>query len=82
MLYHWAGNAIILSTMRMNWQHIRRAMNLVIREGVTAETSWQEHNRIVDALMRGDVTQAAAEMEGHIVRAQAKTMEAVERPRP
>jgi DNA-binding GntR family transcriptional regulator len=82
MLYHWAGNAIILSTMRMNWQHIRRAMNLVIREGVTAETSWQEHNRIIEALMRGDVAQAAAEMEGHIVRAQAKTMEALERPRP
>ena len=74
MIYDWSGNATIISTMRMNWQHIRRAMNLVIREGIAAETSWQEHTRILEALLRGDVDKAASEMQEHIVSAQAKTV--------
>ena len=79
MIYDWAGNETILSTMQMNWQHIRRAMALVVREGIAAEISWQEHTRIVEALLRGDVDEAAQEMQGHIVRAQAKTVEALKR---
>ena len=77
MIYGWAGNEIIISTMRMNWQHIRRAMSLVVREGISAETSWQEHGRIVDALLGGSVDDAALEMTGHISRAQEKTMAAL-----
>ena len=73
MIYEWAGNAVIAETMRMHWHHIRRAMGVVLRQGVASETSWEEHERIVDALMRCDVDFAEEEMRRHIEHAKAKT---------
>ncbi|MEQ6250333.1 GntR family transcriptional regulator [Sulfitobacter sp. HNIBRBA3233] len=69
MIYGWTGNQIILSTMQMHWQHIRRSIGVVIQKGVAARTSWEEHERIVDAMMRDDVESAVSEMEDHIARA-------------
>lgn len=74
MLYDWTGNTTIRTTMRLNWQHMRRAMAEVIRDGVAARTSWEQHGRIIDALMRGDVEQAAKEMHSHIDSAASKTI--------
>lgn len=73
MIYAWAGNATIAATMRTNWHHIRRSMGVVVRGGVAAETSWEEHTKIIDALMHGDIDAAERAMKGHIERAQAKT---------
>lgn len=73
MIYGWSGNATILATMCMHWQHIRRAMGVVLRDNQSAEASWDEHTRVITAMLQGDADTAAAEMEGHIVRAQAKT---------
>lgn len=75
MIYGWTGNPIILSTMQMHWQHMRRSIGLVIQKGVAAHTSWEEHERIIDAMMRGDVDGAVAEMQDHIARAQLITTE-------
>ena len=75
MIYGWTGNPIILSTMQMHWQHMRRSIGLVIRKGVAARTSWEEHERIIDAMLRDDVDRAVAEMQDHIARAQQITTE-------
>lgn len=73
MIYDWAGNPAIRDTMRTNWNHIRRAMGVVLRRGVASKTSCEEHDRIIAALMRSDVEQAEDEMRQHIERAQEKT---------
>ena len=75
MIYGWTGNPAIVSTMRMHWHHIRRAMSMVVRESVAARTSWEEHERIIDAMMQDQPDAAVLEMQNHIARAQAKTVE-------
>lgn len=73
MIYSWTGNTAIQDTMRTNWSHIRRSMGVVLRRGGASKTSWEEHDRIITALMRGDVECAEQEMKQHIERAQEKT---------
>lgn len=55
MIYDWSGNETIATAMRNNWHHIHRAMGVVVRQGISAETSWQEHQKIIDALMSANV---------------------------
>ncbi|MFT4784425.1 MAG: DNA-binding GntR family transcriptional regulator [Paracoccaceae bacterium] len=73
MIYDWSGNATIATTMRTNWHHIRRAMGVVVRQGISAETSWQEHQEIIDALLNDDVVSAENVMRRHIEQAQHAT---------
>jgi DNA-binding GntR family transcriptional regulator len=60
--------------MRTNWHHIRRSMAVVVRGVVSADTSWTEHSRVIEALMQGDVARAEDEMKAHIDHAMAKTV--------
>ena len=73
MIYDWSGNATIATTMHNSWHHIRRAMGVVVRQGISAETSWTEHQQIIDALMSKDVEAAENFMRRHIEQAQLKT---------
>ena len=73
MIYDWSGNETIATAMRNNWHHIRRAMGVVVRQGISAETSWQEHQKIIDALMSDDVGSAENAMRRHIEKAQHET---------
>lgn len=74
MIYSWTGNDTVQTTMRTNWHHIRRSMAVVVRGAVSAETSWTEHAKIIDALMQGDVDCAEDAMRSHINRAMVKTV--------
>jgi DNA-binding GntR family transcriptional regulator len=74
MIYSWAGNDTLQNTMRTNWHHIRRSMAVVVRGTVSAETSWAEHAKIIEALMQGDVDCAEEAMRSHISRAMVKTI--------
>ena len=73
MIYDWSGNETITTTMNNNWHHIRRAMSVTIRQGVSPEKSWQEHQEIIDALMDNDVESAENSMRQHIEQAQHST---------
>lgn len=63
------GNSIIADTMRLNWQHLRRAMGEVLRYPGLAEQVWNEHERILDAMARGDAATGADLMRRHVVEA-------------
>ena len=81
MICGWTQNPIILSTMQMNWQHIRRSIGLVIHKGLAARTSWEEHERIIEAMLRDDAPGAVSALQDHIARAQqitAKRMQETE----
>lgn len=72
MLYRWSGNAVIASSMRLNWHHIRRTMTAILQVPGTPEASWDDHAQIVDAFFRGEVDMAADAMTCHITKAEEK----------
>jgi DNA-binding GntR family transcriptional regulator len=64
-LYKRSGNSLILSTMTLNWQHLRRCTSEVIN--ATSDGNWGEHEVIFEKMVAGDAQGAAAEMRRHIV---------------
>ena len=74
MIYRWSGNHVIESSMRVNWQHMRRSMAEVLRYPTSARSSWEDHAFVVSAMMDGDVERACDQMRHHITRAREKTL--------
>jgi len=72
LIYELSDNAIIVDAMRLNWQHLRRAMGEVLRfPGMTIQV-WKEHKNIFEAMVVGDDLGAAEQMRNHIEAAPAR----------
>lgn len=54
-LYEAAGNPLLTETLRLYWNHLRRAMITVLEPVGTREQTWDEHEAILDAVLAGDV---------------------------
>lgn len=68
-IYELAGNPIIGETMRLHWYHLRRAMGRVLLYPGMSISVWQEHDRILEAMIRADADAAAELMRRHVVEA-------------
>jgi DNA-binding GntR family transcriptional regulator len=68
-IYELSGNPIIGETMRLHWHHLRRAMGQVLRYPGMSISVWQEHDRILQAMIRGDADRGAELMRRHVVEA-------------
>lgn len=68
-IYELSGNRMIVDTMRLNWQHLRRAMGEVLRHPDIYSRVWREHAAIFELMERGDADNATAKMRDHITRA-------------
>lgn len=69
-IYELSGNPVIGETMRLHWHHLRRAMGQVLRHsGMSIISVWQEHDRILEAMIRADADSAAEFMRQHVVEA-------------
>lgn len=68
-IYELSGNPIIAESMRLNWQHLRRAMSQVLSSPMKPTVAWDEHRRIFEAMRRGDGEGAAALMYQHLTEA-------------
>jgi DNA-binding GntR family transcriptional regulator len=68
-IYEISGNPLIAETMRLHWQHLRRAMGKVLRYPGMSISVWQEHGRILEAMIRGDAAAAAELMHRHLIEA-------------
>lgn len=68
-IYDLSGNSLIVDTMRLNWQHLRRAMGEVLRHPTLSKRVWDEHRAIVDAMGKRDAEQAALLIHGHVANA-------------
>jgi DNA-binding GntR family transcriptional regulator len=68
-IYELSGNPIIGETMRLHWYHLRRAMGQVLRYPGMSISVWQEHDRILEAMVRADPANAAELMRRHVVEA-------------
>jgi DNA-binding GntR family transcriptional regulator len=68
-IYELSGNAMIVDTMRLNWQHLRRAMGEVLRHPQLSTRVWNEHRAIVETMAKGDAERAALLIGGHVMSA-------------
>jgi DNA-binding GntR family transcriptional regulator len=68
-LYELSENPLIIDTMRLNWQHLRRAMEAVLQFKNISTRVWKEHASVIDALSERNFDAAVARIEAHIVRA-------------
>jgi DNA-binding GntR family transcriptional regulator len=72
LIYAISGNKLILETMRLNWQHLRRAMGEVLRIPNFSEKVWCEHALIFEAMVSGEEEKASDVMRDHIKTAYQK----------
>lgn len=68
-IYDLSGNVMIVETMRLNWQHLRRAMGEVLRHPKLSTRVWNEHRAIVETMAKGDADKAARLIGGHVISA-------------
>jgi len=68
-IYDLSGNTMIVETMRLNWQHLRRAMGEVLRHPKLSTRVWNEHRAILDTMAKGDAERAALLIGGHVMSA-------------
>lgn len=65
-IYRLSGNPLLLETMRLYWNHLRRAMGEVLRPTGTRQQVWDEHQSIVDAVAERDSEAAARRSLEHV----------------
>ncbi len=57
-LYELSGNPIIAETASLHWHHIRRLMGGYLQHYRVRDSVWNEHEAILNAVMRGNAEQA------------------------
>lgn len=72
LIYELSENPLIIETMRLNWQHLRRAMGEVLRHPELSARVLDEHAAILDAMASGKAVEAADRMRAHVVSAQER----------
>jgi DNA-binding GntR family transcriptional regulator len=65
-LYGVAGNPLILETMRLYWNHLRRAMGEVLRPSEGRRLVWDEHDALVAAIAAHDPATASDRALRHV----------------
>lgn len=66
LIYQMSGNRLLIDSMEMNWNHLRRAMREVLRRTNYRATVWAEHADILDQLEAGNARRAEKAARHHI----------------
>lgn len=74
-VYEAAGNPLLTETLRLYWHHLRRAMIAVVEPSQGRDLVWDEHDRILDAVLSGDQRQAEKLSLLHIQQAAQRVMQ-------
>jgi DNA-binding GntR family transcriptional regulator len=74
-VYEAAGNPLLTDTLRLYWHHLRRAMAAVIEPPQDRGRVWDEHERILDAVLRGDPQEAQRLSAAHVREASRRVMD-------
>ena len=64
-VYQIAGNPLLVQTMELYWNHLRRSMGHILRQPQSRAVVWDEHEAILRAIMRHDQEAAAARALQH-----------------
>ena len=81
-VYEASGNPLVLESMQLHWQHLRRSMGEVLRRPRFTEKVWREHAAILEAIAAGDRKGAARLIGDHVREARERVgaeLEAAER---
>lgn len=79
LIYRMSGNPVLDQMAEPNWRYLRRVMAEVLRQAEPAAMIWEQHRLIVDAIMRGDPEDAAAQAEAHVRNAASRLTSALTR---
>src|SRR5205814_1129686 len=60
-----AGNPLLADTIRLYWNHLRRAMTQVLQKPARHREIWDEHEAIVEALVAHDPVVASRRATQH-----------------
>lgn len=74
-VYEASGNPLLADTLRLYWHHLRRGMSVVVQPPEGRSRVWEEHERIMQAVLAGDARQAEALSLQHIRQAAQRVME-------
>lgn len=64
-IYMASQNPLIAQSAQQHWRHLRRVMGAVLQFSQQREALWDEHQRIADAIARGDGELAARLIADH-----------------
>jgi DNA-binding GntR family transcriptional regulator len=78
LIYEWSGNPLLAGTAEPHWRYLRRVMGEVMRHADRPEVIWRQHERILDAIVRGDAAVAEARAVEHVERAAGMLARALE----
>lgn len=84
-IYEASGNPLIIENSSLHWIHLRRVMGAVLQQRVARASIWDEHEAIMNAIHRGDGTEAATLSERHADMARQTllaSMDATQQPPP
>ncbi len=76
-VYRVAGNPLIVETMRLYWNHLRRAMGEVLKPTASRKQVWDEHQAILEAVAASDPAAAAERALRHVHDAALRVADAV-----
>ncbi len=74
-IYQSAGNPLLTETLRLYWNHLRRAMVAVVEPLQQRGRVWEEHQRILDAVLAGDQRLAHRLSSLHVQQAARRVMQ-------
>ena len=69
-IYEASGNPLVLESMQLHWQHLRRSMGEVLQRPRFTEKVWREHAAILDAIAARDRNAASRLIAEHVREAQ------------
>lgn len=64
-LYELSGNPVLAETAALHWNHVRRLMGGYLQHYRVRASVWDEHEAILEAVMRGDAEQAEQRARRH-----------------
>jgi DNA-binding GntR family transcriptional regulator len=76
-VYQLAGNPLLVETMGLYWNHLRRAMGEVLRRPAIRSQIWDEHQAIFEAIVDKNAAAAAKLALAHVRDAAARIVESI-----
>jgi DNA-binding GntR family transcriptional regulator len=76
-IYRVAGNPLLVETMSLYWNHLKRAMGEILRHPSGRESIWDEHTDILTAIVAHDAATAASRAHAHAHDASARVADSI-----